>query len=51
MVEVDPELDPVYTLVGVVSWGFGCGLKGLPGVYADVPDYLDWISETMHYND
>ena len=30
-------------LCGVVSWGQGCGLRGFPGVYAEVSHYADWI--------
>ena len=41
------KVHPVYTLVGVTSWGYGCGDKGKPGVYTDVPDYIDWIKETV----
>jgi secreted trypsin-like serine protease len=32
-------------LVGVVSWGFGCGDPGLPGMYARVSSYASWILE------
>ncbi|XP_055589061.1 trypsin-2-like [Uranotaenia lowii] len=33
-------------LVGVVSWGFGCGLRGFPGVYGNVAAAYDWIMES-----
>lgn len=33
-------------LVGVVSWGIGCGKEGYPGVYADVPSLRSWVEKT-----
>ncbi|XP_068200539.1 uncharacterized protein [Palaemon carinicauda] len=35
-------------LVGLVSWGIGCGKVGIPGVYVNVAHYLDWIRAASH---
>jgi trypsin len=34
-------------LVGLVSWGKGCGLAAVPGIYTDVATYRKWISDAM----
>ncbi|RLN97142.1 hypothetical protein BBJ28_00026849 [Nothophytophthora sp. Chile5] len=38
------EGDESDVLVGVVSWGNGCGLAGYPGVYARVSVASEWLS-------
>ena len=35
--------------VGIVSWGLNkCGVKGIPGVYTNVKDYLKWVLDNMN---
>ena len=35
----------VWHLVGITSWGEGCGQRERPGVYTNVVEYVDWILE------
>ncbi|CAJ1062511.1 complement C1r-A subcomponent-like [Xyrichtys novacula] len=39
-----------YWAGGIVSWGVGCGLKGVYGAYTKVTNYVGWINKTMHEN-
>jgi len=33
--------------IGIVSYGFGCGEMGYPGLYTNVYYFLDWIKENI----
>ncbi|KAG8175433.1 hypothetical protein JTE90_019131 [Oedothorax gibbosus] len=35
-------------VVGLVSWGLGCGKPGVPGVYVNVLYYADWINNIIN---
>lgn len=35
------------TLIGIVSWGWGCGDAGSPGAYSRVSLAIDWINSLL----
>lgn len=41
------ERNGTHYVVGVVSWGDGCGKKYKPGVYANVGTFVDWIAHHL----
>jgi secreted trypsin-like serine protease len=33
--------------IGVVSFGYPCAVKDMPGVYTKLSKYLDWIQKNI----
>lgn len=43
-------VDGYYELAGIVSWGYKCGHKDLPGLYAKVSSFVGWINQIVSVN-
>ncbi|XP_060597388.1 uncharacterized protein LOC132751247 [Ruditapes philippinarum] len=41
------EINGKSTIIGITSWGKGCGRKEAPGVYTKVSKYLKWINNQI----
>ncbi|PNF40117.1 hypothetical protein B7P43_G09980 [Cryptotermes secundus] len=41
------EVNGQHYVAGIVAWGIGCADKGVPGVYVNVPSYIDWINQKI----
>ncbi|XP_037498852.2 trypsin alpha-3-like [Rhipicephalus sanguineus] len=40
-----------YEIVGLVSFGDGCNLEGVPGVYTNIAEYTTWIRNAVQSTD
>lgn len=40
--------DGTWSVIGLVAWGIGCGMPGVPGVYVNVSNYLSWIQSILN---
>lgn len=43
-------VDGYYELTGIVSWGYKCGSKDLPGLYSKVSAFVGWINQIVSVN-
>ena len=47
LVASDPSKNGAMSLIGVVSWGIGCGAVDSLGIYAEVSHFTDWLNQQM----
>jgi len=41
------DVNGVWKVAGLVSWGIGCGQPGVPGVYVNMGHYAGWIESIV----
>ena len=47
LVATDSEKNGAMSLIGVVSWGFGCAGQDALGIYSEVSHFTDWLNQEM----
>ena len=47
LVSADPAQAGAMSLVGVVSWGYGCAVADSLGIYAEVSHFVPWLLQNM----